>query len=94
MIPPLTPTAIPESMDGKSPSTAGLDMPLPCPFCGSYDTEVCDGSTFRWVYMGCADCGARAGEVRVQTIGIERDAAIKRATIDATLEWNTRSNIV
>lgn len=29
MIPPLTPTTIPESMDGKSPSTAGLGVWLP-----------------------------------------------------------------
>jgi len=74
--------------------TAGLDRPLPCPFCGSENVEVCDGSTFRWVYAGCGDCGAQAGEVRRQTLGEgtaeEWEAAAK---LSAIVEWNRRSNV-
>lgn len=64
---------------------------LPCPFCGSPRNTICEGSTFRWRCVACDECGARSGEVRVQTLGVgtkeewEADARIK-----AIEEWNYR----
>ncbi len=37
----------------------------PCPFCGGTSgLSFTDGSTYRWGYAYCSDCGASAGEVR------------------------------
>lgn len=66
--------------------------PMPCPFCGSLDISVQEGSTFRWRRAGCNDCGAEAGEVRCQTLG---DGDPKQwdteARVAAIQEWNRRS---
>ena len=80
-----------EGIVGQSASTGGLE-PLPCPFCGGTDIAVMDGSTFRWVFAACQDCGASAGEVRVQTIGTPREPALIEAGQRAIAEWNVRSN--
>lgn len=77
---------------GQSASTAGLE-PLPCPFCGGTDIAIMDGSTFRWVFAACQDCGGSCGEVRVQTTGKPRDEALIEAGQRAIAEWNTRSNM-
>ena len=67
--------------------------PLPCPFCGGENVAVHDGSTFRWVYAGCEECGAQAGEVRVQTLGEGAKADwIEAAKRDAIEEWKRRTN--
>lgn len=47
----------------------GCAMSLPeiksCPFCGANDgLTMTDGSTYRWGYAYCSNCGASAGEVR------------------------------
>jgi Lar family restriction alleviation protein len=66
--------------------------PLPCPFCGGTNIEVVEGDTFRWRLACCRECGAQAGEVRIQTLGDgtpeewEADAASR-----AIEEWNRRS---
>lgn len=40
-------------------------QPLPCPFCGANDgLTMTDGSTYRWGYAYCSNCGASAGETR------------------------------
>ena len=64
---------------------------MPCPFCGSTSISTYDGSTFRWIYAGCDDCGAQAGEVRIDTLAEDRVAAHKAACWDAIAEWNRRA---
>ena len=81
-----------EGSIGQSASAAGLE-PLPCPFCGGTDIIVMDGSTFRWVFAACQDCGGASGEVRVQTSGKPRDEALIEAAHRSIVEWNTRSNV-
>mgnify|MGYP001499156857 CR=1 FL=1 len=81
-----------EGIVGQSASTAGLG-PLPCPFCGGTDIAIMDGSTFRWVFAACQDCGGASGEVRVQTSGKPRKEALVEAGQRAIVEWNTRSNV-
>ena len=68
-------------------------QPLPCPFCGHVGVSGYEGSTFRWWHVACDGCGAQCGEVRVQTIGIQREEAIQKATRDAVLEWNKRAPV-
>ncbi len=66
--------------------------PLPCPFCGGTEVSVVEGSTFRWSVAECDGCGARCGEIRVNTTSAmswnERAAAAKADAID---EWNRRA---
>lgn len=65
--------------------------PLPCPFCGCEDVSFQEGNTFRWLQVVCCVCGARCGEVRIQTLGEgskeEWEAEVKRAAVK---EWNRR----
>jgi Lar family restriction alleviation protein len=64
---------------------------IPCPFCGSKDICVVEGTTFRWRLAQCNDCGAQAGEVRIQTSGDgTSDKWEALAEKDAIAEWNTR----
>jgi len=84
-------TTASEGSIGQSASTGGLE-PLSCPFCGGTDIAIMDGSTFRWVFAACQDCGGACGEVRVQTTGKPRDEALVEAGQRAIAEWNTRSN--
>lgn len=64
---------------------------LPCPFCGSTNIDVLEGSTFRWAFAECIDCGARSGEIRVQTSGVGTiDEWKKEAQVKALNEWNQR----
>ena len=65
-------------------------VPLPCPFCGSCSIGAYDGSTFRWLAARCNECGATAGEVRINTL-IPRDEAWPQANEDALQEWNRRA---
>lgn len=64
---------------------------LPCPFCGDTDVDVHEGDTFRWRYAACGPCGARAPEVRIQTLGDgtreEWEADAHRRALE---EWNRR----
>jgi len=69
--------------------------PLPCPFCGSTDIDVAEGSSFRWMIACCIICGAQCGEVRVQTLGLgTRGQWDERGTRDAIAEWNKRAPTV
>lgn len=61
---------------------------LPCPFCGSYESSIKEGSTFRWRVVECSDCGAQCGESRAKTIGEADTEGDERA---ATNEWNMRA---
>lgn len=68
--------------------------PLPCPFCGQLGIEVTESSTFRWRIAECCTCGARCGEVRIQTVGQgtteEWEAQAYARVVE---EWNKRSPI-
>jgi len=66
-------------------------IPLPCPFCGGQSVSVKEGSTFRWLYATCNECGAQAGEVRINTLSGNRGQAMREATQDAIAEWNKRT---
>lgn len=67
--------------------------PLPCPFCGGRDVSTHEGSTFRWMYAGCDNCGAQAGEVRMQTLGDgAKEEWVRDARQRAIEEWNKRPN--
>ena len=61
--------------------------PLPCPFCGAEKVSVREGSTYRWVFAECDECGASAGEIRRQ-YGQGADAP--EVIADAIAEWNIR----
>jgi hypothetical protein len=66
-------------------------MPLPCPFCGGTSVTMIEGSTFRWRNMECADCGARCGEVRADTLQPDAQKREGDVYIKAVEEWNRRS---
>ena len=86
-----------EENESKQPTQAasvlkGLVRPLPCPFCGGENVAVHEGTSFRWRYAGCEECGASAGEVRIQTCGEgtheEWESEARNRAIE---EWNTRA---
>lgn len=64
---------------------------LPCPFCGGAKIATYAGSTFRWRYAACNECGAQASEVRIQTIDLPRWQAIEVADRELLAAWNTRA---
>jgi hypothetical protein len=49
-----------------------------------------EGSTFRWLVTECNGCGAQCGEERIDTMTMERGAAIEQAKEAAIGTWNTR----
>jgi Lar family restriction alleviation protein len=63
----------------------------PCPFCGHIGIHIQDGDTFRWRYAECGSCGARAPEVRINTIEEDRAKANADVTAKAIQEWNNRT---
>ena len=64
----------------------------PCPFCGGVKVSVHEGSTFRWRFAGCDECGANAGEIRCQTTGTgTKEEWEKDAECRALEEWNVRA---
>jgi Lar family restriction alleviation protein len=77
-----------EARKAEVPETEAL---LPCPFCGHVGISVCEGSTFRWRYAMCDNCGAQAGEVRHNTLADDQAAATKESHAEAIKEWNTRA---
>lgn len=66
-------------------------VPLACPFCGHTGVSTFEGSTFRWMYASCDECGAQTGEVRKDTLSKDRDEAQRNAEQDAIAEWNRRA---
>jgi Lar family restriction alleviation protein len=77
-----------EARKAEVPETEALK---PCPFCGHVGISVCEGSTFRWRYAMCDNCGAQAGEVRHNTLADDQAAATKESHAEAIKEWNTRA---
>jgi hypothetical protein len=74
-------------------TSAAGGTPLPCPFCGHEGVSMYEGSTFRWRYIACDECGASPGETRIQTLGEgsreEWEAEVLREAIE---RWNTRAS--
>ena len=68
-----------------------MTEPLPCPFCGHVGLSHSEGSTFRWLTTECNGCGAQCGEERINTMTMERSAAIEQAKVEALKTWNTRA---
>ena len=68
-----------------------MTEPLPCPFCGHVGVTHNEGSTFRWLTTECNGCGAQCGEERINTMTMERSAAIEQAKEAAIKTWNTRA---
>jgi Fe-S-cluster containining protein len=68
-----------------------MTEPLPCPFCGHVGLSHNEGSTFRWLMTECNGCGAQCGEERINTMSMDRSAAIERAKESAVVSWNTRA---
>lgn len=60
----------------------------PCPFCGCETISVAEGSTFRWAIGECDNCGARCGEIRINTMQTRNEDEIRAAVVK---EWNTRA---
>ena len=68
-----------------------MTEPLPCPFCGHVGLSHYEGSTFRWLTTECNGCGAQCEEERINTMTMERSAAIEQAKEAAIKTWNTRA---
>ena len=68
-----------------------MTEPLPCPFCGHVGVSQYEGSTFRWLATECNGCGAQCSEERINTMTMERSAAIEQAKVAAIETWNTRA---
>ncbi len=68
-----------------------MTKPLPCPFCGHVGLSHREGSTFRWLVTECNGCGAQCPEERINTMTMERSAAIEQAAEAAIQTWNTRA---
>jgi transcription elongation factor Elf1 len=62
----------------------------PCPFCGNETISVVEGSSYRWRVAECGGCGARAGEVRINTLAEDKAQALADVVIRAVSEWNDR----
>ena len=62
----------------------------PCPFCGGSKIATQEGTTFRWRYAYCEECGAQGPEVRVDTLSTDRPAAEAEASRKAIEVWNER----
>lgn len=63
----------------------------PCPFCGSRHIEAFEGSTFRWGYLACADCGGTRGDCRKADSALPADH--ERNIAAFAEDWNHRTLI-
>lgn len=63
----------------------------PCPFCGSDEVRVVEGSTIQWCAVECTNCFSTGPEVRAKISGTgtieEWEAQDKESSIAA---WNER----
>lgn len=63
----------------------------PCPFCGyAGEPYIVEGLSFRYLVAECGECGARAPEVRIDTLNKDRAAQVANGRAAAIKEWNTR----
>lgn len=64
------------------------NSPSPCPFCGSENVNVVEGSTSRWRVAECAECGARGPEGRWIYNEPDPDASARARVLKV---WDTRA---
>ena len=65
----------------------------PCPFCGETPkNRLCggEGNTFRWWVVSCPSCSATPGDVRINTMTMDREPALVKAQADGEEAWNRR----
>lgn len=65
----------------------------PCPFCGEVPDHLNgrEGDTFRWWIVSCPSCDASPGDVRINTMTMDREPAILEAHKRGEALWNTRT---
>jgi Lar family restriction alleviation protein len=61
----------------------------PCPFCGSTDIIITDGTSYRWIVAKCNSCDAQSGEVR-SSLDLSTKVRELKERSDAFAEWNKR----
>jgi hypothetical protein len=61
----------------------------PCPFCGGPQIHAHEGSTYRWGYLACADCGGTKGDCRKADIRLPADHETNIAAF--AVDWNRRA---
>ena len=64
----------------------------PCPFCGGTNIQAYEGSTHRWGYLACGDCGGNRGDCRKVDFSLPAGNAINIAGFAD--DWNARAPIV
>ena len=65
--------------------------PLPCPFCKKTGITVEEGSSFKWFFGRCNECGATCGEIRVEGKDIKLDQFGDLIAQKVIAEWNKRA---
>ena len=60
----------------------------PCPWCAGTSIQAFEGSTHRWGYLACNDCGANKGDCRKADISLPATHETNLAAF--ALDWNTR----
>ena len=61
----------------------------PCPFCGGTNVHAVEGSTHRWGYLACNDCGGNRGDCRKADISLP--ASHENNIAAFAIDWNTRT---
>jgi len=67
---------------------ARLPELLPCPFCGGTKIDLSEGTTFRWRYIGCGECGAQ-----MEFHSDNRFEPTDETWHDAAEAWNRRADL-
>lgn len=65
-----------------------LDL-KPCPFCSGTNIHAVEGSTHRWGYLECNDCGGNRGDCRKADISLPASHETNRVAFAA--DWNART---
>ena len=62
----------------------------PCPFCGGTNIQAVEGSTHRWGYLACNDCGGNRGDCRKADIALPASHDTNCTAFAA--DWNARTS--
>jgi len=69
-----------------------MTNPKPCPFCGSDEVRVVEGSTIQWCAVECTNCFSTGPEVPAKISGTGTiEEWENKAKADAVAEWNKRT---